>query len=179
MTVAGGYLFGIGLGSLLAALGSTLGGGLLFLATRGALSSLLGKIRVPRMMAASAKVRQRPVPYLFALRLIPVLPFSLVTLLAASLDIGLGAFFGATFVGVMPSVLAFTSIGSALDLAVSAQDQVISPHLLYLQIGLGGLGLVLLALAARLGKSVSGVVAYPPLPPGKCHRAGGISSERR
>lgn len=113
LTIAGGFLFGIWLGTLLSVLGATLGASLIFLAARAGLAGLVGRIG-PAGRRLEAGFRADAFHYLLALRLIPVVPFWLVNLVAGAAGMKLLPYVLATLLGIVPAGLVYASLGSGL-----------------------------------------------------------------
>ncbi len=136
-TVAGGLLFGIVLGGVLAIAGSTLGAVMLFLAARHHLADA----RAAHAGTFFDRIRRRLARdgfhYLLALRLIPAFPFWLVNLAAALCGMRLTPYLAATLIGIIPGTFVFAWIGAGIgdvlamggapDLAVIFSPRVLGP----------------------------------------------------
>lgn len=146
LTAAGGLLFGIVLGGVLAVVGATLGAVLLFLVARYALADVVAAKAGPLMARIRPGLERDGFSYLLALRLLPVFPFWLVNLAPALAGMKLAPFAAATLLGIVPGAMVFASIGAGIgdvlargetpDLAV-----VLSPRILLPLIGLAALSL--------------------------------------
>lgn len=152
MTLLGGFLFGIWLGSLLTVIGATVGSTLLFLAARTAFGDLLRARAGPTLQKMEAGFRKNALSYLLVLRLVPLFPFFLVNLAPALLGVPLATFIAATFIGIIPGTLVYSSVGAGLgailkrgetpDLWIICRPEILGPLL----------GLALLALLPALYK---------------------------
>jgi uncharacterized membrane protein YdjX (TVP38/TMEM64 family) len=138
LTIAGGFLFGTCLGTLCSVLGATLGASLVFLAARLGLAGLVGRIG-PAGRRLEAGFRANAFNYLLALRLVPIVPFWLVNLVAAAGAMKLRSYVLATFLGIIPAGLVYASLGSGLgglldkgempDLAILFRPSILLPIL--------------------------------------------------
>ena len=113
LTIAGGFLFGTWLGTLLSVAGATIGASLVFLAARAGLAGLVGRIG-PAGRRLEAGFRAGAFNYLLALRLMPIVPFWLVNLVAGAAGMGLVPYVLATLIGIVPAGLVYASLGSGL-----------------------------------------------------------------
>ena len=147
LTLAGGFMFGTALGTVLVVAGATTGGTLVFLAARSALAGLLRRRAGPFLTRMEAGFRENAFQYLLVLRLIPVFPFWLVNLVPAFFGMNLGAYLLATLIGIIPASIVFTSLGSGLGTVFEAGrtpdlDMLARPELLLPLLGLALLALV-------------------------------------
>lgn len=118
-TLAGGMLFGTGLGSVLNWTGATLGAtGTYWLARLlggDALRGLLGS-NAARLDLFTGDAGFRT---LFRLRLIPIIPFNALSLTAALSGIALRPYIGATGLGILPGTVIYTYFAGSLVGGVS------------------------------------------------------------
>jgi uncharacterized membrane protein YdjX (TVP38/TMEM64 family) len=114
LTVTGGLLFGVLLGTALAVTGATLGAIGLFLVARYALFDLLSRRTAPLMVRLRPGLERDGFSYLLALRLLPVVPFWLVNLAPALIGMRLAPYAAATFLGIIPGGVVFASIGAGV-----------------------------------------------------------------
>lgn len=114
LTLAGGFLFGGIEGGLTAAVGCTLGATIVFLVGRHAAGDVLKKRAGKTAARIEAGVRRNAFLYVMSLRLIPVMPFWLVNLAAALVEIPLRTFMAATLVGILPASIIYAFLGSEL-----------------------------------------------------------------
>ena len=115
LTPAIGFLLGTFLGATVVLFGATLGATGLFLLARSA----FGERWRTKVEGALAKLDdgfdQNAFQYLLILRLIPVIPFFLLNILPAFTNISLRAYVAATFIGIIPGTIVYSSIGAGLD----------------------------------------------------------------
>lgn len=157
LTVMGSAVFGLFGGGLLAALGATLGATALFLAARTAFGNVLRRSAQGFVARVADGFERSAFSYLLALRLAPLLPFTVVNVLPALFNVSTPVFVGATLLGILPGTFVYASIGAGLDdiIANAAVEgrlpelgDLISPTLT-----LGLLGLAVLAVVPTVLKS--------------------------
>jgi len=144
-TLAGGYMFGPWLGTAYAVTGATLGAIVVFLAARAGLAGL-GARAGPWARRFEAGFRRNGLNYLLVLRLIPIVPFWLINLVAGAVGLRLWVFVLGTFVGMIPVSFIYASLGNGLG---TLADQGRAPDLasfLRPSVFLPILGLAVLAL---------------------------------
>ncbi len=156
LTIFGGFLFGWLLGGILVAIAATLGATAIFLAARSAFGDVL-RARVKGRAAQLADGFERDAfGYLLALRLAPVVPFFVLNIAPALFKVPLRTYVGATAIGILPGVFAYSYLGRGLDSAVIAAQQAgrnLSPkHLLTPQVTIAFVLLAVVALIPTLVK---------------------------
>ncbi|WP_135467811.1 TVP38/TMEM64 family protein [Crenalkalicoccus roseus] len=147
MTLAGGFLFGPLLGTLLAALGATAGACLLFLAARHALAEALAARGGALLARLREALRREGFWYLLAIRLLPVVPFWLANLAPALAGMPFRSYALATLVGILPATAVFAGIGAGLGQVFEAGGRpepglLLSPGILLPLAGLAALSLL-------------------------------------
>jgi uncharacterized membrane protein YdjX (TVP38/TMEM64 family) len=120
LTVAGGFLFGIGLATLYVVVAATAGASLVFLAAKTALGDSLRAKAGPWMRRMEAGFRENALNYLLFLRLIPAFPFWLVNLVPAFLGVPFPTYVVGTFLGIIPGTLVYASVGNGLGAVFEA-----------------------------------------------------------
>ena len=120
LTVAGGFLFGVGLATLYVVVAATVGASLVFLAARTALGDSLRAKAGPWMRRMEDGFRENALNYLLFLRLIPIFPFWLVNLVPAFLGVPFPTYVIATFLGIIPGTLVYASVGNGLGAVFDA-----------------------------------------------------------
>ncbi len=121
LTVTGGFLFGLVLGTSAAVISATIGATLIFLAARTALGEPLLRRAGPRANQLAQGFRDDAFSYLLFLRLVPAFPFFLVNLVPAFAGVRLGPFIAATAIGIIPGAIVFALAGVGLDSMIAAQ----------------------------------------------------------
>ena len=122
-TLVGGVLFGPLAGTFLTVLGATCGAVLVFVITKTVAGGFMEKWVGKRAQPFVAGFRRNELNYMFVLRLIPLFPFSLITISAATLGVKFRNFFLATVFGIVPSAYIITLAGASLtDFVNTAED---------------------------------------------------------
>lgn len=152
MTLLGGVLFGPVLGTALAATGATAGATLVFLLAR----RVAGPGGLPPRVAAWARpLRDEGFTVLLALRLVPLVPFVLLNLVAGLAGMRLRSFVAATAIGVVPGGFVYASAGAGLGAALEG-GRILTPGLLVALGAVAALALLTIPLRrwlARRGES--------------------------
>jgi uncharacterized membrane protein YdjX (TVP38/TMEM64 family) len=144
MTLAGGCLFGVELGACLALTAATLGATAVFLAARAGLYGLAARAG-PRAQRLEAGFRADAFNYLICLRLVPIVPFWLVNLIAGLVGMRLASFVTGTFLGMMPAAFVYASLGNSIGTLI-ADHQPLHTYLFRPAILVPIVGLAVLAL---------------------------------
>lgn len=129
LTLAGGALFGLGLGTLLVSFASSAGALLAFLLARTLLRDLVQRRFGRQLAPIEAGVRRDGVLYLLTLRLAPVFPFFLVNLLMALTPMRAGAYYLTSQLGMLPGTLVYVNAGTQLA-QLRGLGGILSPSLL-------------------------------------------------
>ena len=111
VTMAGGYLFDIIPGIFYVNIGATVGAACAFLASRYLIGSWVQERYKEKLAKLNHEIHQYGVYYLLMTRLILVLPFFMVNLLAGLTRITVGQFMWTTSLGIIPASIAFTYAG--------------------------------------------------------------------
>lgn len=114
LTIAGGFLFGLVLGTPATVIGATIGASILFFASKTSIGAVLRDVAGPFIERMRAGFAENPVSYMFALRLIPVFPFAAVNIAPGLLGAKYRDYLLTTFFGIIPGTLAYTWIGAAV-----------------------------------------------------------------
>jgi uncharacterized membrane protein YdjX (TVP38/TMEM64 family) len=146
LTLAGGYMFGQGLGTGITVVAATIGATLLFLAARTAFADLLRARAGPWLTRMHDGFKANAFSYLLFLRLVPAFPFFVVNLVPAFLGVELGTFVLATFIGIIPGTFVYTSVGAGLKSVVDNESSFSLAHVLTPQVLTALIGLALLSL---------------------------------
>lgn len=124
MTLTGGVLFGTLAGGGASVIGATLGATVIFLIAKTAFGEHLARRAGSYAARLAEGFRRNAFSYLLFLRLVPLVPFFAVNLVAAMLGVRLGTFVAATVIGIIPATFAFSLAGAGLDSAIAAQQTV-------------------------------------------------------
>ena len=125
-TLTSGFLFGAWLGTAYALIGATLGALVVFLAARAGLAGLADRAG-PRVRRLEAGFRADAFCYLLVLRLVPLVPFWLINLVAGAAGISTRVYVVATFVGMIPGAFVYASLGNGVGTLMEAGQK---PHFL-------------------------------------------------
>ncbi len=147
LTITGGFLFGLVLGSVYAIIGATLGATGLFLAARSAIGEPLRARAGPALKRMEEGFQENALNYLLFLRLIPVFPFWLVNLVPAFLGVPLRTYVIGTAIGIIPGCFVYASVGNGLGALFDAGKTpdlgiIFKPDILIPIIGLAVLSLI-------------------------------------
>lgn len=145
LTVTGGFLFGAGVGSAAALAGLMLGAVLTF-----AIMRLIGVredshfLREGRARVAFEMMDRNAFFYVALFRVVPIAPCFAVNAGAAITRIDPGRFVIASLIGLAPSAIVYSGVGSGLDSLLSAREVLTPTTVLDPRIGLPLLGVVAL-----------------------------------
>lgn len=147
MTLLGGLLFGTWLGAALTVIGATLGATAVFLAARTAFGDVLRAKAGPMLQKMEAGFRENALSYLLVLRLVPLFPFFIVNLAPAFLGVPLSTYVAATFFGIIPGTVVYSSVGAGLGAVLQrgeAPDHAViwKPEIICPLLGLAALALL-------------------------------------
>ncbi len=146
LTLAGGAIFGLGLGTLLVSFASSLGALLAFLVARTLLRDLVRRRFGRQLAPIEAGVARDGVFYLLSLRLAPVFPFFLVNLLMALTPMRAASYYLTSQIGMLPGTVVYVNAGTQLA-QLRGLGGILSPPLLG--------SLLLLALFPWLAKAAT------------------------
>lgn len=122
MTLGVGFLLGTVVGSIVVAIGATVGATGLFLLARSA----FGERWRPKVERTLKRMDDgfddNAFQYLLILRLIPLMPFWLVNMVPAFAGVSLRTYVAATFIGILPGTIVYCSVGAGLG-AVFARGE--------------------------------------------------------
>jgi len=129
MTLAGGALFGPGIGTLLVSFASSIGATLAFLVSRFLLRDWVQQRYGERLGAINQGMEKDGAFYLFTLRLVPVFPFFLINLLMGLTPIKTRTFYWVSQVGMLAGTLVYVNAGTQLA-RLDSLSGILSPGLL-------------------------------------------------
>lgn len=124
LTIAGGFLFGLYIGTPATIIAATVGASALFFATRTSLGAALKEVAGPFLGKMEKGFNENALSYMFALRLIPLFPFAVVNIAPALLGAKYKDYLLTTFFGIIPGTLAYTWIGAAIKGTLLAGGEV-------------------------------------------------------
>ncbi len=129
MTLAGGAMFGVSLGTVLVSVASTTGATLAFLASRYLMGRSIQTRFADKLTTINEGVQKEGAFYLFSLRLIPVFPFFMVNLVMGLTPIPVRTFFWVSQLGMLPGTIVYVNAGTRLSQLQSLKG-ILSPTLL-------------------------------------------------
>lgn len=129
MTLAGGALFGLWVGTLLVSFASTIGATLAFLASRFLFHDWVQERYGKRLGAINKGMAKDGAFYLFTLRLVPVFPFFVINLLMGLTPIKARTFYWVSQVGMLAGTLVYVNAGTQLA-RIDSLSGILSPGLI-------------------------------------------------
>jgi len=129
LTLAGGALFGLGLGTLVVSFASTLGATLAMLVSRHLLREAVQSRFGARLAEVDRGIARDGAFYLFTLRLVPVLPFFAINLLMGLTAMRVWTYAWVSQLGMLAGTLVYVNAGTQLAQITSLQG-IVSPSLL-------------------------------------------------
>ncbi len=147
LTIAGGAVLGLAIGTVTVSFASSIGATLAFLAARFLFRDSVRRRFKERLEPIDAGVEKDGGFYLFSLRLVPVFPFFVINLVAGLTALRTWTFYWVSQLGMLPGTLVYVNAGTQLG-QISSSGDILSPSL----IGAFVL-LALLPFAARFGLS--------------------------
>ena len=112
VSIAAGLTWGLGLGSLLVYLGALIGATLAFLIGRALGRDAVERFSGARVARVDALLRQRGLASVIGVRLIPVLPFTVINYTAGLTAVRVRDYAIGTALGIIPGTLAYVTIGA-------------------------------------------------------------------
>ncbi|HSO80772.1 MAG TPA: FAD-dependent oxidoreductase [Chromatiaceae bacterium] len=128
MTLAGGALFGLWVGTLLVSFASSIGATLAFLVSRWLLRDWVQGRYGARLAAVNAGMAKDGAFYLFTLRLVPVFPFFVINLLMGLTPIKTRTFYWVSQLGMLAGTLVYVNAGTQLA-RLDSLSGILSPGL--------------------------------------------------
>lgn len=122
LNLTGGAIFGPVLGTLWTSLAAIIAAVVAFTFTRTVGRETVAKRLSGRWQAMDAEVRQGGLFYMFAIRLVPIMPYGLVNFAAGLTSISFKDYILGTTIGTVPSVLPFVLLGSSGLKAINTGD---------------------------------------------------------
>lgn len=122
LTLAGGFLFGVVLGTVYTGIGATAGASLSFWATRYIAGKKIQSHYKSQLIKFNREIERNGYIYLIILRVVPVLPFFLVNMLAGLTGITYRTFLWTTFLGMLPGAAVYSFAGKQLGTIQSVND---------------------------------------------------------
>ena len=121
LALAGGLIFGFTIGSVYIIVGALCGGSLSFFLARWYSKKMHEKLANEKLIHFHRSVQSHGFLMILLLRLVPLVPFNIISYSAGFSTIRYRDFFFATFLGMMPGVFVYANIG-AKTLAFGTTD---------------------------------------------------------
>lgn len=129
MTLAGGALFGLLVGTIVVSFASTIGATIACIASRYLLRDWVQDKFGSRLEAINEGIRKEGAFYLFTVRLIPVFPFFIINLLMGLTKMKIFTFFWVSQLGMLAGTIVFVNAGKELA-KIDSEHGILSPGLL-------------------------------------------------
>ncbi|MDF1757306.1 MAG: TVP38/TMEM64 family protein [Legionellaceae bacterium] len=147
LTLAGGFLFGPIVGSILVVISATLGASALFFAVQTSIGDWFSKKATGWVNRMQSGFQENAFSYLLFLRLVPLFPFWVVNIVPALLLVNPITFIIATFFGIIPGSVVFVLVGNGLSHLFATNQTpdlkiILEPEILYPLLALAALSLV-------------------------------------
>ncbi len=136
LTLAAGALFGFWTGLVLVSFAASIGASVAFLSARYLLRDWVQARLGPRIKSFSDGMARDGAFYLFTLRLIPVVPFFAVNLLAGLSALPLRLFYLVSQAGMLPGTAIYVNAGTQLS-RVTSPHEILSPPLMISLVAIG------------------------------------------
>ncbi len=149
MTLAGGAIFGLALGTVLISFGATIGATLAMLITRFVLREFVARRLRSRLAAIDAGLARSGWVYLLTLRLVPAIPFVLVNLAFGLTAFPTRRFYLVSQLGMLPATIVYVNAGTQLE-RVGSVAGILSPRVVISLLLLAALPWAARAVAKRL-----------------------------
>ena len=129
LTLAGGAIFGLYLGSIIVVISATIGATIAFLLARYLFEDLVQDKMGDRLAKIRESFRKEGALYLFSMRLVPAIPFFAINLLMGLTSIRTSTYAWASLIGMAPGTMVFTNTGTQLA-KLTSLDGLLSPQLI-------------------------------------------------
>lgn len=136
MTLAGGALFGLLVGTVVVSFASTIGATLACVVSRFVLQDWVQRRFGQRLVAVNQGIEREGAFYLFTLRLVPIFPFWIINLVMGLTRMKLRTFFWVSQVGMLPGTLVYVNAGRELG-RIDSLGGILSPGLIFSFVLLG------------------------------------------
>lgn len=129
MTLVGGGIFGLLIGTIVVSFASTIGATLAFLVSRFALRDYVQQKFGDKLRIVNQGIEKEGAFYLFTLRLIPIFPFFVINLVMGITPIKTAQFFFVSQLGMLAGTMVYVNAGSQLA-SLDSLSGILSPSLL-------------------------------------------------
>ena len=119
-----GFIFGKWIGTLLAVFSLTVGATILYILGKYFFSNLIRSLYYEKFSKLENKFKKSEFIFFLLYRFIGGIPFGLANLLPVLFNVRLKNYFFGTFLGILPAVFVFVSLGSGLEKIVGQNEEV-------------------------------------------------------
>lgn len=130
MTLAGGAMFGLMIGTVLVSFASTIGASMACIVSRYLLQNWVQTRYGSRLATINRGVDSEGAFYLFTMRLIPAFPFFLVNLAMGLTRLPVRTFYWVSQLGMLPGTVVFVNAGKELG-KIDTLAGILSPSLIF------------------------------------------------
>ena len=159
MTLAGGAIFGLVLGTALVSVAATIGATLAFLFSRYLFRDAVQKRFGDKLKTINEGIEKDGVSYLFFLRLVPAFPFFVINLLMGLTPMRTPTYFLVSQLGMLPGTLVYVNAGTELA-KIDAQSGILTPGLIVSFVLLGLFPFV----AKKIAEALKAHIVLKPYP---------------
>jgi uncharacterized membrane protein YdjX (TVP38/TMEM64 family) len=156
LTALAGLFLGVAASGIVSTIAGTLAGAIVYEAATHSVGQGLRQRALPFVERIGAAFRRNGFGYVLTLRLIPVVPFWLASLVPAILGVRRAPYLIATFLGNIPSSFLYASLGGAVGALLDQGKAVDLAIVGQVRVWLPLLGLAALSLAPALYARISG-----------------------
>ena len=149
MTLAGGALFGLGLGVVIISFASSIGATLAFLVSRFLFRDTIQNKFGSNLTTINQGIEKDGAFYLFALRLVPAFPFFVINLVMGLTRLKTWTFYWVSQLGMFAGTIVFVNAGTQLA-QIDSLSGILSPSLI--------LSFVLLAILPFIGRKIVDII---------------------
>ncbi len=157
LTLAGGALFGLWVGTLIVSFASSAGATLACFVSRFLLRDWVQSKLGGKLSAINQGIRNEGAFYLFTLRLVPVFPFFVINLVMGLTKLPLRTFYWVSQLGMLPGTMVYVNAGMELS-RIDSLSGILSPGLIF-SLALLGLFPLIAKKVVTLYKSRRGTAA--------------------
>lgn len=147
ISLAGGAMFGLLVGTVVVSFASTVGAGLAFIVSRYLLRDWVQSRFGDKLQKINKGIEEDAAFYLFTLRLVPVFPFFMINTLVALTPMRFWTYYWVSQVGMFPATIVYVNAGKELG-QIDSLSGLLSPSLI---ISFTVLGLFPLVVKKTLG----------------------------
>lgn len=177
LAIAAGALFGVVEGIVLVSLAAAVGSCGAFLLGRFVVGDIIRRHLASRFAGVMRGIENKGAFYLFALHMIPAIPFFVINMAMGVTRLRLATFYWVTQLSVLPLIAAYVNAGRELG-GLDSISGILSPEVLATLVASGLLPLAALRLAPILRRHILGGWALDACPGGGSQARGPLPAQR-